>query len=82
MSRLDIGIDLEYQVLEPSEFSFKIHAATTPRQQVSRVQLAIEPSTRFTVSRAAASATSICACTQSPVRSKSAMRRGSIPIRS
>ena len=49
MSRLDIGIDLEYQVLEPSEFSFKIHAATTPRQQVSRVQLAIEPPTRFVV---------------------------------
>src|SRR3569832_1591725 len=49
MSRLDIEIDLEYQVLEHSEFIFKIHAASTPRQQVSRVQLAVEPSVRYVV---------------------------------
>jgi transglutaminase-like putative cysteine protease len=49
MTRLDIGTDLEYQVLEPSEFIFKIHAASTPRQQVSRVELAVEPSTRYVV---------------------------------
>ena len=49
MSRLDIGIELEYQVLEPSEFIFKLHAATTTRQRVSRVRLDIEPAVRFTV---------------------------------
>ena len=49
MSRLDIGIDLEYQVLEPSEFVFKIHAATTPRQQVSRARLTVEPAVHHVV---------------------------------
>lgn len=49
MSRLDIGIELEYQVLEPSDFIFKIHAANTPRQQVSRVQFAVSPEVRYVV---------------------------------
>ena len=49
MSRLDIGVNLEYQVMEPSEFVFKIHAATTPRQHVSRVHLALEPAVRYVV---------------------------------
>ena len=49
MSRLDIGVDLEYEVLEPSEFVFKIHAAATARQQVSRLQLTVTPAVRFVV---------------------------------
>jgi transglutaminase-like putative cysteine protease len=49
MSRLDIGIDLEYQVLEPSEFVFKIHPAITPRQRVSRARLTVEPAVHHVV---------------------------------
>ena len=51
MSRLDIGFDLKYQVLEPSEFIFKLHAATTARQSVSRMRLEKDPFVRYVVER-------------------------------
>ncbi|MEO7726626.1 MAG: transglutaminase family protein [Burkholderiales bacterium] len=49
MIRMDIAIDLEYQVLEPAEFIFKIHAADTRRQKVAHSQLTITPDTPFMV---------------------------------
>src|SRR5512144_566191 len=49
MSRLDIGIDLEYQVLEPSEFIFKIHPASNSRQRILRPRVAVEPAVPFVV---------------------------------
>ncbi len=49
MSRLDIGIELEYQVLEPSEFIFKIHPASNARQRVMRSRIEIDPAVRYVV---------------------------------
>ncbi len=49
MIRMNIAVDLEYEVLEPSEFIFKIHAAETPRQKVAASQLSISPETPYMV---------------------------------
>lgn len=49
MTRLDIGIELEYQVLEPSEFLFKIQPASNARQRVIRPRVEVDPAVRFVV---------------------------------
>lgn len=49
MVRLDFSIELEYQVMQPSEFVFKFHAAETSRQKVTIKHLIILPDTPFTV---------------------------------
>jgi transglutaminase-like putative cysteine protease len=49
MVRLDLTIDLEYQVLQPTEFVFKFHAVETPRQKVGLKHLIIPPNTPFTI---------------------------------
>jgi hypothetical protein len=49
MVRLDLTINLEYQVLQPTEFVFKFHAVETPRQKVGLKHLIIPPNTPFTI---------------------------------
>src|SRR5688572_7100063 len=49
MVRLDFSIELDYQVMQPSEFVFKFHAAQTPRQRVGATQLSFSPEVPFTV---------------------------------
>lgn len=49
MVRLDFSLNLEYQVLQPTEFVFKFHAVETPRQKVGLKHLIIPPNTPFTI---------------------------------
>lgn len=49
MTRLDIGIELEYQVLEPSEFIFRIEPVSGARQRVRDSRLNVDPAVRFAV---------------------------------
>ena len=49
MVRLDLTVNLEYQVLQPTEFVFKVHAVETPRQKVGLKHLIIPPNTPFTI---------------------------------
>ncbi len=49
MVRLDFSIELEYQVMQPSEFVFKFHASETPRQRVTAKPLRIFPDVPFTL---------------------------------
>ena len=54
MVRLDFSIELDYEVLEPSDFDFILFAARTPQQKVLREHLDVRPSVRVAVETCAA----------------------------
>lgn len=43
MVRLDLAIELEYQVLQPTDFIFNIHPVNTARQKVDSEKLSLTP---------------------------------------
>ncbi len=49
MIRLELAIELDYQVMQPVDFIFNIHAVNTTQQRVNSEQLAINPRVPYDV---------------------------------